>query len=168
VKKTTPRFKKKEEAVRFTKDKEKSIYQKETGLRIYFDSDGNYETKKTILEYTQQRVSWGENSTIVNYTIAHIWGETDNPLYFNLMWNYCLIPNPFAFLTDKNDDSEAIVKRIKDLIKAISIELYHPQQLMLPYGVIENEIPSEEVLAEARQLIKEHKIKFVPVNNSPR
>ncbi|MDR1883117.1 MAG: hypothetical protein LBR26_10115 [Prevotella sp.] len=163
ARKVTPTFKSKQEAIRFTK--EDPLFHKETDIRICVDKDGNYYPKQAILQYTGHRVSWGQTSTITNYTIAHIWEKTDNPLYFGLLWNYCLIPAPFAFLTDKNDDSDAIVKRVKDLIKAISITLYNPRQLMKPHAVIGKETPSEEALDKARQLIQENKIQFVPQNN---
>jgi hypothetical protein len=163
VNKVTPKFKSKTEAVQFTK--ENPLFHKGTYIRICFDKDGNYYPKQTILQYTGHRVSWGQTSTIINYTIAHIWGNTDNPLYFGLLWNYCLIPAPYSFLTDKSDDSDTIVKQVKDLIKAISIELYNPQQLMDSYDVIGEETPSEEALRKARQLIQENSISFVPQNN---
>jgi hypothetical protein len=105
-------------------------------------------------------VSWGKNiSTITNYIIAHIWGETDNPLYFGLLWNYCLIPAPYAFLTDKHDDANALIKRIKDLVKAISVELYNPNKLM--NNKISVEMPPKDALTEAAKLIVENKIHFV-------
>jgi hypothetical protein len=162
VKKVTPTFKSKQEAVRFTK--ENPLFHKDTGIRIYFDKDGNYYPKQAILHYTGHRVSWGKNiSTITNYTIAHIWGETDNPLYFGLLWNYCLIPTPYAFLTDKHDDTNVLIKRIKDLIKAISIELYNPGSLM--DNKVSVEMPPKDALTEAARLIKENKICFVPIND---
>lgn len=162
VKKTTPSFKNRREAVQYTKDN--PLFHKETGIRICFDNDGNYFPKKSILKYTGYRVSSGNLSTITNYTIAHIWGETDNPLYFGLLWNYCLVPAPFAFLTDKRDDSDLIVKRVKELIKAISIKLYNPDDFLKQWSK-SVEMPSKEALKEAEQLIKGKLVKFVPKNN---
>jgi hypothetical protein len=158
VNKVTSTFKSKREAVHFTK--ENPLFHKKTGIRIYFDKDGNYYPKQAILQYTGHRVSWGkEISTITNYTIAHIWGETDNPLYFGLLWNYCLLPAPYAFLTDKHDDTDVRVKRIKDLIKAISVELYNPNSLM--NHKVSVEMPPKDALAEATALIEENKIHYV-------
>ncbi|MDR1631663.1 MAG: hypothetical protein LBR97_02090 [Dysgonamonadaceae bacterium] len=158
VKKVTPSFKSKQEAVKFTKDN--PLFHKETGIRICFDKDGNYYPKQAILQYTGHRVSWGKNiSTITNYIIAHIWGETDNPFYFGLLWNYCLIPAPYAFLTDKNDTTNVLIKRVKDLIKAVSIELYNPNALM--NNKISVEMPLKEALTEAEHLIGEDKIRFL-------
>jgi hypothetical protein len=161
VKKTTPGFKSKQEAVKFTKDN--SLFHKGTDIRIYFDKDGNYYPKQAILQYTGHRVSWGKDiSTITNYTIAHIWGETDNPLYFGLLWNYCLIPAPYAFLTDKSDTANVLVKRIKDLIKAVSVELYNPNALM--NNKVSVEMPPKDALTEATALIEKNRICFVPIN----
>jgi hypothetical protein len=155
VKKVTPSFKNKSEAVRSSK--ENPLFHKETGIRVCFDKDGNYYPKQAILQYTGHRVSWGKNSTITNYTIAHIWGKTDHPLYFGLLWNYCLIPTPYAFLTDKNDE---VSKRVQDLIKAISVELNNPNTLMS--GKITVDMPHKDTLTEAAKLIRENKIQFVP------
>jgi hypothetical protein len=157
VRKVKPSFKNK----RKTKlQKSDPLFHRETGIRVYLDKDGNYYPKQTILQYTGHRVSWGKNiSTITNYIIAHIWGETDNPLYFGLLWNYCLIPAPYAFLTDKHDDANALIKRIKDLVKAISVELYNPNVLM--NNKISVEMPPKDALTEAAKLIVENKIHFV-------
>ncbi|GHT07323.1 hypothetical protein AGMMS49525_16400 [Bacteroidia bacterium] len=157
---TTTSFKSRSQAIQFTKDENNCIYHKGTDIRVCFDRDGNYATKDAIFQSTNHWVSGGDKSSIKNYTIAHIWGKTDNPLYFSLMWNYCLIPTPYAFLTDKNDDSDTIVKQIKDLIKAISITLYNPNQLMEREVV--DTLP-DEVLAKASQLIENKEIKFIPV-----
>jgi hypothetical protein len=162
VNKVTAYFKSKKEAVRFTK--ENPVFHKETGIRICFDKDGNYYPKQTILQYTGHRVSWGQTSTITNYTISHIWENTDNPLYFGLLWNYCLIPAPFAFLTDKNDDSDPVVKQVKDLIKSIIFTLYNPNLLMNEKVSIIT--PPLHAMQEAEQLIEENEIQFIPINNN--
>jgi hypothetical protein len=156
-KKTTkPSFKNKSKALKFTNDEQNAVFHRETGVRVCFDSDGNSFTKKGLFDCI------GEKGKIINYTIAHIWRKTDNPLYFSLMWNYCLIPTPFAFLTDKNDDSDVVVKSVKDLIKAISFALYNPNQLMEREVV--DTLP-DETLAKASQLIENKKINFIPTNN---
>lgn len=177
VKTTTPRFKNKSEAVKFTKyehdpdghiDETKCLFHRETKIRVKVDADGNYAPKCTILHYTGHRVSWGQNSTVVNYTIAHIWAKTDNPLFFNSLWNYALLPTHCAFLTDKRDDSHHLVKRIKELIRAISWELYDPNRLMdwNQKVVTDDEKPSASARNEAKRLITAHKIKFLPQNET--
>jgi hypothetical protein len=156
IRHTPPHLKNRKEAVRFTK--EQALFHNETGLKIGFDSDGNYITKKDITRYTGHILS-GKRRTIVNYTIAHIWGKTDNPLYFSLMWNYCLIPTPYAFLTDKKD---AISLKVQNVIKAISIELYKPNVLM--NNKVVDTLPEtlpEEALVEAARMIKNSEIKFL-------
>lgn len=130
MKTTTPRFRNKKEAVLFTKDSANAVFHKDTKIRVCFDPDGNYYPKKEILKYTGHRVSWGSTSSVVNYNIAHIWGKTDNPLFFSLLWNYALIPCHCTFLTDKKEENDVVMKNIKNLLKAISIELYDPNRIM--------------------------------------
>lgn len=170
VKTTTPRFKNKSEAVAFTKydgdDETKCLFHRETKIRVSIDADGNYAPKRTIYEYTNQLVSCGQRSTVVNYTIAHIWAKTDNPLFFNSLWNYALLPTHCAFLTDKRDDSHPMIARIKELIRAISWELYNPNRIMdwNQDVVTESDKPSAGARTEARRLIAAGKINFLPVN----
>lgn len=164
VKTTSPKFKNRSEAIRFTHDDENFLFHRETKIRVKFDRDGNYYPKRTILDHTNHRVSCGTSSTVANCVIAHIWDKTDNPLFFSLLWNYCLIPCHCAFLTDKRDDSNPLIKQVKDLIKAISLELYNPNKIMdWNQDVIQSiDIPEKDVLKKARQLIAEQKNNFLP------
>lgn len=168
VKTTTPHFKNRSQAISFTNAEENTLFHRDTKIRVCFDRDGNYYPKQAIYQYTQHRVSRGALSTVANYTIAHIWNKTDNPLYFSLLWNYCLIPCHCTFLTDKRDDSHPIVKHVKDLIKAISIELYNPNHIMdwNQDVLTEREMPLAEAFKEAKALIKENRIKFLPINTA--
>lgn len=163
VKATTPNFKNKSDAIKFTNLPDNYLFHKETKIRICFDRDGNYYPKRTIFDNTSHWVSSGQKSTVVNYIIAHIWNKTDNPLYFNLLWNFCLIPCHCAFLTDKHDDTNSVVKRVKNLIKAISLELYNPNHIMdwNQNVITENDFPTKESVSIARQFIKDGKIKCV-------
>ena len=150
-------FKNKKEALRYVKNPQsKPLFHRETDIKICFDSDGNYTTKKDIAKYTNHHLS-GKNRSIIHYNISHIWGKTDNPLFFSLMWNYCLIPSPYAFLTDRNDD---VSSRIRDLIKAISVKLYNPNQFLSHWNV-SVEMPSQQSLDEAERLIKGEKICYI-------
>lgn len=169
VKTTTPSFKNKSEAIKFTNDNENALFHRETKIRICFDRDGNYYPKRTILSHTGHKVSCGEQSTVVNYVIAHIWDKTDNPLYFSLLWNFCLIPYHCAYLTDKREDSDEIIRRTKDLIRAISIELYNPNRIMdwNQDVLMAEDMPSKEARAEAKRLIAEGKINYLPNNETP-
>lgn len=170
VKTTTPRFKSKSEAVAFTKydgdDETKCLFHRETKIRVKIDADGNYAPKRTIYDHTHQLVSCGQRSTVVNYTIAHIWAKTDNPLFFNSLWNYALLPTHCAFLTDKRDDSNPLIARIKELIRAISWELYNPNRIMdwNQDVITESDKPSATMRTEARKLIKAKKIKYLQFN----
>ncbi|WP_018665767.1 hypothetical protein [Bacteroides gallinarum] len=163
VKTTTPNFKGRSEAVRFTDNPENALFHKETKIRICFDRDGNYYPKQMIFNSTKYKVSCGAQSNIINYIIAHIWDKTDNPLYFGLLWNYCLIPAHCAFITDKKEESNTIVKQTKNLLKAISLELYNPNRIMdWNQSVIQYEdMPEKEYISKARKLIKENQINFL-------
>lgn len=169
VKTTTPSFKNKSEAIRFTNDDNNNLFHRETKIRICFDRDGNYYPKRTILSHTGHKVSCGEQSTVVNYVIAHIWDKTDNPLYFSLLWNFCLIPCHCAYLTDKREDSDEIIRRTKELIRAISIELYNPNRIMdwNQDVVTAEDLPSKEARSEAKRLIAGDKINYLQNNEIP-
>ena len=164
---TTPNLKSRKEAVHYYKYKkdDKDLYHKETEIKIRFDNDGNYAPKQFIKEYTGHLLSRGKSSTIQNFIIAHIWSKTDNPLYFSLPWNYVLMPCHCAYITDKRDDSNGLVKDIKDLIKAVSIELYNPNKIMnigKDQDVITSaDMPDPKYLIQARQLIDADKITFL-------
>ena len=163
VKTTTPRFRNKKEAVLFTKDSANAVFHKDTKIRVCFDPDGNYYPKKEILKYTGHRVSWGSTSSVVNYNIAHIWGKTDNPLFFSLLWNYALIPCHCTFLTDKKEENDVVMKNIKNLLKAISIELYDPNRIMdWNQDVLSiDDYPVMEYLQKGRKWIINKNINFL-------
>lgn len=167
VKTTTPHFRGRGEAIRFTKNTENTLFHKETNIRICFDRDGNYYPKQMIFNTTGYKASWGKQSNIINYTIAHIWDKTDNPLYFGLLWNYCLIPAHCAFITDKREDSNTLIKHIKNLIKAVSIELYNPNHIMVwDQAIIPDEdMPDQTFLSKARKLITKNQINFLTNSN---
>lgn len=165
IKTTTPSFRSKKEAVAFTNDPQNTLFHRDTKIRVCFDRDGNYYPKQEIYNFTGHVLGRGDKNTIVNYVIAHIWDKTNNPLYFSLLWNYCMIPCHCVFLTDKRDDSHPVVRRIKNLIKAISIELYNPNRIMdWNQDVIgEEEMPEKDYQREARLFVKENGISFLPV-----
>lgn len=104
------------------------------GIKV--DYDGNKEVRRQIRKYTGYRVSEGENNNFVNYTITHIWGNTNNRYYFSFMWNYCLTPSYAAFITDKSNknkalqDSKKFTELLQKTLKTIAIKLYNPVDLM--------------------------------------
>lgn len=166
IKTTTPTFRNKSEAVRFTKDSKNYLFHRDTKIRVCCDPDGNYIPKQTIQKYTGHKVSCGDSSTVINYTIAHIWGKTDNPLFFSLLWNYALIPCHYAFLTDKKEGNDPLISEIKDMLKAISIELYDPNRIMdWNQDVLSrNDMPATDILKVARKWIAENGIVFLKEN----
>ncbi len=161
VKSSYPNFKNKSEAVKFTNCKDNVLRSIYSDIRIMFDSDGNTATKAAIEHYSNHIVSNGNKSTIKNYTIAHIWGKTDNPLFFSLMWNYCLVPNYLSQITDKDPATHQITRKVLEVLKAVSVEIYKPNQLMGRPVLSEDDMPDNNAIKIAKQLLAEGKIKFL-------
>lgn len=149
VRKTTYRFENRKEAV--SKTREDSFYSSlrndESKILIVVDSDGNQAVRKNIKEKTGHVVSYGEQSTVINSMLCHVWDKTNDPLYFSLLWNITIIPLSLAFITDKNEDSlykdspndrnKKLIKTVKNLIKAIAIKLYNPNAFFEEFGIKE-------------------------------
>lgn len=119
-------FQNKAEAVRISESED--IYASvRPGIRIKIDRDGNHWVRNAIKEYTGEKVSTGAISSIKNYTISHIWGYTNDPLYFTALWNIVLIPLHCSFFLNKQTERTL---PIKALYKAICWELYRPNLLL--------------------------------------
>lgn len=99
---------------------------------IIVDRDGNKFIRDLIKQITGHVVSQGpKNNTINNYTIAHIWAQTDNPYFFGFLWNVCLIPNWAAFISDKNvssykanSDIGCFINSFQNTLKSVACSLY--------------------------------------------
>ena len=167
-------FKNKSDAQSFTLDKD--LIHNDTKIKVCIDKDGNYFVRKQIFDAVNYRVSQGAISDITNYMICHVWGETANPLFFTSLWNITMIPHYMSFLTDKPDENSPLVKRIKDLLKAICIELYHPQELLMVQNPdydastifafqnvknLEDRKYVEDIQATAKKYIKDGVVHFI-------
>ena len=151
-------FQNKAEAVRISESED--IYASvRPGIRIRIDRDGNHWVRNAIKEYTGEKVSTGVISTIKNYTISHIWGCTNDPLYFTALWNIALIPLHCSFVLDKQTERTL---PIKALYKAICWELYRPDLLL---GINFSEIPAEEYVCQAREFIDSGMLNLIPDND---
>lgn len=128
------------------------------GVRIMVDKDGNYWVRRAIKDYTGEVVSAGRVSTIQNYMISHIWGNTADPYFFTGLWNIVLIPLHCAFILDKPDDHHPEIRNTKELIKAVCWELYHPNDLL---GVELVHEPSKTMRAAAQTFIANNQLKFI-------
>ena len=128
-------------------------------IRINVDKDGNYCVRQQIKRYTGEIVSAGKISTIKNYMISHIWGNTADPFFFSALWNLALIPMHCSFILDKPDSHHEQIKSIKELYKAICWELYRPDRLM---GVEFTDIPEEQDLSQARHYIDSEILNLIP------
>lgn len=138
-----------------------NLIHKETKMSVFFDGTGNQTLVKKIYEYSGHLVSSGSNSHIINYTISHVWGEVTNPLYFSSLWNIVIIPNYLNYIMDKPELQDKRNSEIKNLIKALCIELYNPNQFFEKPLNIQN--VTQEYHEIAKKMIREKKISFIEV-----
>ncbi|KQS92552.1 MULTISPECIES: hypothetical protein [Chryseobacterium] len=140
---------------------ENNLIHRDTSISVFFDGTGNQTLVKKIHEYTSHLISSGSYSHIINYTISHVWGEVTNPLYFSSLWNIVIIPDYLNYIMDKPEHQDKRNSEIKNLIKALCIELYNPNHL-LPKGLnIQN--VTQEYHDIAKKMIDEKKISFIEV-----
>ena len=126
---------------------------------MFFDGNGNHTIVKTIKEKTGYIVST-QNRELINYTLSHIWaGTTQNPYYFSSLWNIVIIPDYINYIMDKPQKQYHINVKIQEVMKAICIELYDPNNIM------ENKIsvttPAPEFVTIAKKAIHEGWIHFL-------
>lgn len=122
------KFKNKSEAIKFSKEND-LYFIDENGVEILIevDKDGNYEVRNQIHKFTGIRVSQGSKvSNYFNYTISHIWANTENPYYFTALWNLALIPSYLGFILDKPDENSEIVRKLKLIMQGLCYEFYKP------------------------------------------
>lgn len=129
------------------------------GIKIRVDANGNRWVVRAIKIYAGETVSAGRTSTIKNYMISHIWGNTADPLYFTALWNMALIPMHCAFILDKPDSHHHQIKGIKELYKAICWELYRPDKLM---EIDFPDAPELQYRDQAKYYIDNHLLNLIP------
>ena len=127
------------------------IYSKNK-VRVIIDGNGNAYPYSYIKEYTGHIAENKKGRTIFNYSLTHIWGNAQNPLYYSSMWNYCLMPVHLYKLTDNRSDEDIIVK-INSFIKAVMFLLYDPKNLMKGMELSEIDMPEKQMLDLAQQYI---------------
>lgn len=150
-------FKNRTEAVRSSETE--AIYTSvRPGVCIVVDKDGNYWVRRAIRDYTGETVSAGKISTIQNYMISHIWGNTADPCFFTSLWNIALTPLHCSFILDKPDCHHPEIRNIKELFKAICWELYRPDNLWGEPLVTE---PDAAMCHQARKFIDHQRLKFI-------
>lgn len=150
-------FKTKEDAKRFTESND--LIHRDTEMSVEIDKDGNYYVRKAIVDHTGLRISQGAISNVKNSVISHIWGKTENPLFFTSLWNIAITPNYLSFILDKPDANGDLVKRIKRIFKATCYLLYSPQEEIDPKWFDEKEFASE--IEFARTMIDAGNISFI-------
>jgi len=148
-------FKNRKEAHDFAETN--NLVHTKTGINVCFDKDGNYYVKKNICKATGYKVSVGAKSHMFNYTISHVWGHTEHPLFFSSLWNIVLIPDYLSYILDKPDAINPITHKIKTLVKAACFELYKPNEL-LDREVIEDSNKLKDDRDVFRKLIADNKI----------
>lgn len=142
------------------------VYHQESKIRVAFDSTGNKKIAEDIEELMGHLIGHTEEHTIVNYEITHLWDKTEHPLFFSSLWNVVLVPFVFARLTDKTHSN--IFNDLSNLLKAISIILYNPEELLKRERCFKNFNPniSSEILEWAQELIDKKIINFLPENST--
>ena len=128
-----------------------------TGISVCIDKNGCYYPRNEIFLATNHKVSIGSKSDMVNYVISHVWGNTDNPLFFSSLWNIVLIPNHLAYILDKPDTNSHLISTVKILVRAACFQLYKPNKLMNK-DLIEVDERFEKALIAFDKLIVQNKI----------
>lgn len=135
----------------------------EKNIIVSIDPTGNQAVVNAIHQATKHLVSTSK-STIINFTISHIWeGTTNNPLFFSSLWNVVIIPNFLNYIMDKPKNQHSINEDIQETMKAICYRLYNPNDIMKSYVQIEQ--PKEEFLKRADEAIKRNWINYLPENS---
>lgn len=156
--------KSKREIVQYAK--EGKLCFKKNNILVEIDPTGNQSVVKAIYQATKHNVSTFD-STIINYTISHIWeGKTNNPLFFSSLWNVVIIPNFLNYIMDKPKNQHSINDTIQETIKAICYRLYNPVAIMHPYELTDVKEPKEEFLKIADKAIKNNWINYLPKNTN--
>lgn len=174
IRKSSPKFKNRKEAYNVLKNEVYFSSTKDRSkIRVCIDSDGNKSIKDFISKRTYHAFTNGK-STIINSMISHIWGNTNDPLFFSLLWNIVITPLPISFILDKQEDTiysttvneknRKFIKEFKNIIKAVSILLYEPNKLMRKELL--EKYPDDDVMIRAKDLIDGNKIKFLPYHTS--
>ena len=138
---------------------------------VIVDRDGNKNVRDEIKNRTHHIVSEGRSrNTMKNFMITHIWGKTDDPYFFSSMWNFCITPLYAAALTDK-DDSDCFCRQLKNLLKAIAMEIYNLSEKMNAFKSvkvsIDNKLNTDKDPSEwAKKLIKNNEINVINENGS--
>ncbi len=143
-----------------TRAKTQSIFHTETDLQIYFDGDGNSALRRQINEITSLEISLGEKGSITNYIISHIWENTShNPYFFSLLWNVVITPRYLDFIIDRSIMIGNIC--VRDIIKAISIQLYNPEKIMERKLFNGEDSKDQNINNIAKKYIQQNRIKFL-------
>ena len=138
---------------------EYSLFFKDGKVKVAIDGNGN-QTVVTAIEKATGYTINGNNSDFFNYTLSHVWSNTThNPYYFSSLWNIVVIPNYLNYIMDKPETQDPINGKIQKLIKAICIELYHPDTLM--NNKIQVEKPSKDFFELAKKAHNEGWIHFL-------
>lgn len=157
------KFKNRKEAHDFSR--ENNLYYKsdnEEEILVKIDKDGNYEVRNQIAKYSKIRVSQGTLiSNYTNYTISHIWGKTEHPLFFTALWNITLIPTYLAFILDKPDDNSKIVKKIKLIMKGLCYDFYQPTILTIKEKEKEKEELKNAIESAKKAQIENYNLTFI-------
>jgi len=135
-------------------------------LKVRADKDGNKNVRDLFKSITGKSVSYGKTSGLRNYTLAHIWGRTNNPFTFLGLWNISLVPTYIASLTDKSRGREGeIYSEFQRIFKAVAWCLYS-DKIDEMKEILQSEIPDKKDIKVAKQLIKDIVVKVIKSKSS--
>lgn len=153
-------IKNRRDAVNFSRDFD--FYSKiRPDIKVEFDSTGNKFVVDAIEKYTNCRVSTSQ-SHIINYSISHVWGKTNDPLFFSSLWNIVLVPSYLNPIMDKPKHQHELNGHIQSLIRSICIELYNPNSLLEDLTLVEEE--NSSITQYAKSLISKGVINYIDLN----
>ena len=103
----------------------------------------NYHVDQLIVQRTGYTLK-GNNPSLQNYIISHIWGNAIDPRYYTNLWNIAIVPAWANFLLDKNAPKGSVSSKFKATMMCISKNLYEMDKfvwgkLKMAPPVIENE-----------------------------
>ena len=106
-----------------------------TDSDIVKDSDNNTAPRDLIKKIFGYTLS-GENKNFYGYTISHLWGNANNPLFFTNLVNLALIPDWINHLLDKysSEEKENAVSRSQK--KALEIVNTIRKVAYTHYGIL--------------------------------
>jgi hypothetical protein len=135
-------------------------------VNIKRDSSNNSEPTKTLKSLTDyaKKITKKENKQIIrNYTIAHLFGRTKNPLLFNAAWNLAYVPeylDPFTGHESSGDHSIAFKSKFEPVLRKRFAKYINDYNLFVRKNISENVDDALKLTKKKFPKAKKSKTKF--------